>query len=182
MEKDKLSFFTFFWRVTSSHMISYFIMGIIASFLLDYQRTFETPPLSYFMRSTDSPWVAAGPMLQVFRGLIFTIVLWIFKDSFILKKYGWLKLWGLLVGLSVISTTGPAPGSIEGMIYTTIPLVDQLRGYLEVVPQTLLFSVSLYYWYRKPNKVWNTVSIALVTIILFFCTMGFLVASGVIYK
>lgn len=175
-----MTFGTFFWRVTSSHMISYFIMGIIASSLLNYQKAFETPPLSYFMRPTDSPWVAAGPMLQVIRGLIFSVVLWIFKDIFLFKKYGWLKLWGLLVGLSILSTTGPAPGSIEGMIYTKIPLVNQLKGYLEVVPQTLLFSVFLFYWYKKPKKIWNIVSIILISILGFFCIMGFLAALEII--
>jgi hypothetical protein len=180
MEKHKMTFGTFFWRVTSSHMISYFIMGIVASILLDYQHTFETPPLSYFMRPTDSPWIAAGPILQVVRGFIFAVVLWIFKDGFLYKRNGWLKLWGLIVGLSVLSTTGPAPGSIEGMIYTKIPLIDQLKGYLEVVPQTLLFSVFLFYWYRKPNKIWNIISITLIIILVFFCTLGFLAASEII--
>jgi hypothetical protein len=172
-----LKFGTFFWRVTSSHMISYFIMGIIASTLLDYKSAFENPPLSFLMRPTDSPWVAAGPMLQVIRGLIFSVVLWIFNDSFLLKKYGWLKLWGLIVGLSVLSTTGPAPGSIEGMIYTKIPVVDQLKGYFEVVPQTLLFSVFLNYWYIKPKKAWNILSIAMVVVIFFLCSMGLLVSE-----
>jgi hypothetical protein len=180
MEKHKMTFGTFFWRVTSSHMITYFIMGIIASILLDYQKAFETPPLSYFMRPTDSPWVAAGPMLQVIRGLIFSIVLWISKDIFLFKKYGWLKLWGLLAGLSILSTTGPALGSVEGMIYTKIPLVYHLKAYLEVVPQTLSFSLFLFYWYRKPKKIWNIVSITLMSIIVFFCIMGFLAASEII--
>lgn len=175
-----MTFGTFFWRVTSSHMISYFIMGIIASIFLDYQKAFETPPLSYFMRPIDSPWVAAGPMLQVIRGLIFSVVLWIFKDNFLFKKYGWLKLWGLLVGLSILSTTGPAPGSIEGMIYTKIPMVDQIRGYIEVVPQTMLFSIFLFYWYRTPKKIWNILSVTFIIIVAFFCTLGFLAASEII--
>ena len=180
MEKGKLKFSTFFWRVTSSHVISYFIMGLIASTLLDYKEAFENPPLSYFMRPTDSPWVVAGPMLQVIRGLVFSIVLWYFKDSFLFRKYGWLKLWGLIVGLSVLSTTGPAPGSIEGMIYTTIPWIDQFKGYFEVIPQTLLFSIFLNCWYVKPKKAWNIVSVALMMIIFFLCTMGFLVLKGYI--
>jgi membrane protein CcdC involved in cytochrome C biogenesis len=177
MQKDRLKFGIFFWRVTASHMISYFVMGLIASILLDYRVAFENPPLSYLMRSIDSPWVAAGPILQVIRGLIFSVVLWIIKDSFLFKEYGWLKLWGLIVGLSVLSSTGPAPGSIEGMIYTKIPIVDQIKGYIEVIPQTLLFSLSLNYWYVKPKKAWNIISVALVIIIIFLCTMGLLAAK-----
>jgi hypothetical protein len=176
MEKDKLKFGTFLWRVTSSHMISYFSMGLVALVLLDYKAAFESPPMSYFMRSIDSPWVVAGPMLQVFRGLIFSLVLWIFKDVFLFKEYGWLKLWGLIVGLSILSTTGPAPGSIEGLIYTKIPLVAQLRGYIEVLPQTLLFSLFLYYWYKRPKMVWNILAIALLMILLFFSSMGLMMS------
>ena len=176
MEKDKLKFGTFFWRVMSSHMISYFILGLIAFILLDYKETFENPPMSYLMRSIDSPWVVAGPMLQVIRGFVFSVVLWTIKDSFLFKEYGWLKLWGLIVGLSILSTTGPAPGSIEGMIYTKIPIVDQLKGYFEVLPQTMLFSLFLNYWYMKPKKAWNIISIALVIIIFFFSSMGVIVS------
>jgi hypothetical protein len=176
MEKDKLKFGTFFWRVTSSHMISYFIMGIIAFILLDYKEAFESSPMSYFMRSIDSPWVIAGPMLQVIRGFIFSVTLWIFKDSFLFKEYGWLKLWGLIIGLSILSTAGAAPGSIEGMIYTKIPIVYQLKGYFEVVPQTLLFSLFLNYWYIKPKMAWNILSVVLVIIIFFFGLAGVIVS------
>lgn len=177
MEKDKLKFGTFFWRVASSHMISYFIMGLTAFIFLNYKEAFESPPMSYFMRPIDSPWVAAGPMLQVIRGFIFSVVLWNFKDNFLFKKYGWLKLWGLIVGLSILSTTGPAPGSVEGMIYTKIPLAIQIKGYIEVMPQTLLFSLFLYYWYLRPKKVWNIISIVIMIIVVFFGTLGIIVAS-----
>ncbi|MBN2612614.1 MAG: hypothetical protein JXB00_13750 [Bacteroidales bacterium] len=177
MEYKRLKFINFFWKVTSSHMITYFLIGLIASVLLDYKEAFENPPMSFFMRPLNSPWVAIGPVLQVFRGLIFSIVLWFFKDIFLSKDYGWLKLWGLIVGLSILSTTGPAPGSIEGMIYTKIPIIDQLKGYLEVIPQTLLFSILLYYWSLKPNRAWNIISIILVAIIIILCTMGLLIST-----
>ncbi|MFH1069875.1 MAG: hypothetical protein V1794_09695, partial [Candidatus Glassbacteria bacterium] len=45
-------------------------------------------------------------------------------------------------------------GSIEGMVYTLIPIPDQLLGYLEVVPQALLLSVILCYWVNRPEKRW----------------------------
>ena len=174
MVNKKLKFGTFFWRVSSSHIISYFIMGIIASILLDYREAFENPPMSFFMKPTDSPLVAAGPVLQVIRGLIFAVVLWFFKESILFRKYGWLKLWLMIIGLSILSTTGPAPGSIEGFIYTTIPVILQVSGYLEVIPQTLLFSLIVFYWYQKPKKLWNIISILLVSLIVIMSALGFL--------
>lgn len=176
MEIRKLKFSTFLWRVTSSHVVSYFIMGLIASIVLDYREAFENPPMSYFMRSVDSPWVAAGPMLNILRGLIFSVALWFFKDCFLYKKLGWLKLWVLIFGLCVLSTTGPSPGSVEGMIYTKLPLSIQLRGYFEALPQILLFALFLYYWYIRPHKAWNILSVVLMIIIVLFGALG-LIAS-----
>ena len=176
MRTNDLRFSTFFWRISSSHIITYFIMGIIAASILDYKEIFENPPLSYLMKPINSPWVAVGPILQIFRGLIFSIALWFFKDNFLFKKYGWLKLWGLIVGLSILSTAGPTPGSIDGLIYTKIPVISQLKGYIEVLPQTLFFSLLVFYWYEKPKKLWNVLSVILVSIIIILCTLG-LVAS-----
>ena len=177
MESSNLNFSTFFWRVTASHMITYFIMGIIAYTVLDYRSAFETPPLSNLMRPVDSAWVALGPALQVFRGLVFSMALWFFKENFLFNKYGWLKLWGLLIGLSIMSTVGAAPGSIEGFIYTTIPFHTQLKGYLEVLPQTLLFSLLVYFWYDRPGRWWNIVSAILVIIIISLSLMGFFLST-----
>jgi len=36
------------------------------------------------------------------------------------------------------------------------------------MPQTLLFSLMVYFWYKKPHTAWNVVSIVLVVIILLF--------------
>jgi len=79
-------FGTFFWRITSSHIITYFLAGIYAYTLLHYQDLFETPPFSYFMKPMNSRVVAAGPALQVIRGLIFTIALWSFRKELLNTK------------------------------------------------------------------------------------------------
>jgi len=180
MGNDNIKFGSFFWRITSSHMITYFVVGIIAAYLLNYQEAFENPPLSYLMKPIDSPWVAAGPGLQIFRGLVFSIVLWFFKENFLFQRYGWLKLWGLIVGLSILSTAGATPGSIEGLIYTKIPVTSQLNGYFELLPQTLFFSLLVYYWYKKPIMLWNVISIVLVSLIVIMSTLGVLASIEVI--
>jgi len=174
METKKMRFGIFFWRVTAAHIITYFILGLIASTILDYKEIFSNPPLSYLMKPTTSPWVAAGPILQIFRGLVFSIALWFIKDSFLFQKYGWIKLWIVIVGLSILSTVGPTPGSIEGIIYTKIPIGVQLKGYLEVLPQTLLFSVWIFYWHKSTRKLWNVLAIILVSIIFAFSILGVL--------
>lgn len=81
-----MRFGIFFWRVTAAHIITYFILGLIASTILDYKEIFSNPPLSYLMKPTTSPWVAAGPILQIFRGLVFSIALWFIKILFCFKN------------------------------------------------------------------------------------------------
>jgi hypothetical protein len=180
MSSQNLKFGIFFWRITAAHMITYFAMGLVAVFALDYRTAFAEPPLSYLMRPVDSPWVALGPALQVFRGLVFSLSLWYFRDVFLQPKYGWLKLWGLIVGLSILSTVGAAPGSIEGFIYTVLPAAIQLFGYAEILPQTLLFSLMVYYWHRNPGRIWNILSGVLVVLILLAGILGFFAAKGML--
>jgi hypothetical protein len=109
------------------------------------------------MLPTSSPWVAAGPALQVFRGLVFALALYPFRRVFLDESRGWLKLFGLMLGLAILSTAGPSPGSIEGMIYTKLPVVSQILGLWETVVQTLAFSVLLVLWHRKPHRAWGIV-------------------------
>ena len=171
-------FGTFLWRVTAAHITTYFLAGVCAYYFLNYRELFETPPFSSFMKPTTSLTVAAGPALQLIRGCIFSMALWPFRHVFLDTKYGWLKLWGLLVGLSILSTTAAAPGSVEGFIYTTIPVKKQVIGYFEVMPQTLLFSLIVYYWYKKPRKAWAVTAIVLVSVILLL-TVAAIVLPGI---
>ena len=167
----------FFWRIMSVHVVTYFLAGLMAFYLLDYGNSFQKPPFSYFMKPVNSAAVAAGPALQVIRGLIFSLALFPFRNTFLHTGYGWLKLWGLLIGLSILSTTAAGPGSIEGFIYTTIPISQQISGYLEVVPQTLLFSILVCYWYQSPGIVWRILSIILVVIVFLLSLLGVMMAG-----
>lgn len=177
MENRQTHFAAFFWRITASHMVTYFLMGIMAANLLGYEEIFNS---SDTLRSFDSPWIPAGPVLQVVRGLVFALALWYFREAFLYTKHGWLKLWGLLVGLAILSTTAAATGSIEGFIYTTIPIKNQVLGYLEVVPQTGLFAWILCYWYAYPKKWINVIFIVLVSLISLMSIMGVLANMGII--
>ncbi len=82
--------------------------------------------------------------------------------------------------MCILSTTAAASGSIEGFIYTTTPIRDQVKGYIEVVPQVGLFSFFVCYWYTHPKKLWNLLSIILVVLGVFMSLMGVLAAKGII--
>lgn len=147
--KDWRNFLRFAGRVTLIHTITYFIFGIIFSNLFNYQELFNLKPISGFMRSIDSPWVIAGPFLQPLRGLMFAIALWPLRQLFIAKKDGWLLIWGLFLAFGIIGPPAAAPCSIEGAIYTKLPLWYHLLGLPEIMLQTLAFSLVLFAWERK---------------------------------
>lgn len=172
MNNDKYNFWTFVWRITAAHIITYFIAGILAFNLFNYKESFQTGDLAVLMKPVSSPWVMAGSALQVFRGILFSLVLWPFKIVFLENKRGWLLLWFLFLGLAILGTTGPAPGSFEGIIYTNFPVLDQIIGLRETVFQTLIFSLLVFFWYKHPRKIWNIISIIFVTLILLMITAG----------
>jgi hypothetical protein len=108
----------------------------------------------------------------VFRGLVFAIVLYPFRRVFLDEDRGWLKLWGLVFGLGILSTYGPSPGSIEGIIYTKIPPLDQIWGLRETVAQSLVFSTLLVAWYRKPHRAWGIVLYGLAVLFVLMSLAG----------
>lgn len=174
MEKTKYHFGTFTWRITATHMITYFIAGFLAFKLFNYEEVFGTGDMAVLMKPIDSPWVMAGSALQIFRGILFGLVLWPFKGVFLESKFGWLKLWGLFIGLAILGTAGPTPGSFEGMIYTNFPVLGQITGLHEVVVQTLAFSLLVFFWYKYPKYIWNILSIVIVTLLLLMIIAGLL--------
>jgi len=130
------------------------LMGILASTLMNYEEEYALPWMVCWIRQFGDPIITAGPLFQPVRGLVFALALYPLREVLFGEKNGWLVMWWLLVALGILSTFGPATGSIEGMIYTVIPIASQLRGWLEVVPQALLFSAGLYYWVNHPEKRW----------------------------
>jgi hypothetical protein len=141
--------------------------------IFDYESVFNNGNLGSFMKTLDSPWVALGPSLQIFRGFIFALVLWPFRSIFLHEEYGWYKLWLLFIGLSILATFGPAIGSIDGMIYTTIPIRQQILFLPELIIQSFLLSFFIFYWYSKPKKAYNIISIILVSLIILMSMTGF---------
>mgnify|MGYP000999960545 CR=1 FL=1 len=142
--KEKLKYIG---RVTILHITTYILCGIVFSTLFNYRELFLLENVKYFMRGYDSISIMIGPLVQVVRGLLFGIALLLIKASFD-GKYGWLKLWVVIAIIGIINTPGPAPFSIEGLIYTQLPLEFHIKGAPEILLQTLLFS----YLIAKPKK------------------------------
>ncbi len=143
------AFLGFAIRVIVVHMLTYFLFGILFSNLFDYKMFFRQDVIRDYMIPIAERNVWLGPFLQPVRGLVFAIGLWPLRGMLIGSKRGWLTLWGLLVTVGILSTPAAAPSSIEGMVYTRVPMWYHLLGLPEVVLQTLAFSIWLVWWERQ---------------------------------
>jgi len=162
----------FLTRVTACHLVTYTVAGILAYTLFHYATEFQSGNLATLMKPTSSKWVTLGPTFQLIRGLIFALALYPFRRVFLEEPRGWLKLWGLLLGLGILSTYGPAPGSVEGILYTTLPPLGQILGLREVVAQSLAFSLLLVAWYRRPHRAWGIVLYGLTVVFVLMSIVG----------
>ena len=149
---DGKAFLIFAGQVMVAHTLTYFVAGLIASNVFHYGAVFEMPVIRDYMLPIAQHNVLIGPFLQPVRGLIFAIGLWPIRRLLIEHKHGWLVLWGLLVTLGILSTPAAAPGSIEGLLYTKLPLWYHIMGLPEILLQTLVFSIWLVWWQRQSIK------------------------------
>jgi hypothetical protein len=150
MEKHNLkAFLRFTWKVAITHTLTYFIFGLVMSNLFHYDRLFEQDVIRDFMRPIDSPYVLVGPLLQPLRGLLFAIALWPIRNLILEKRHGWLILWNILVMVGILSTPAAAPCSVEGALYSKLPLWYHLIGLPEIMLQTLAFSLVLVWWDKR---------------------------------
>ncbi len=157
MDTDRLTFWGIAYSAIVVHTTSYLVVGAVAFTILDYPTLFADARLQSLFRQADDRWVMAGPLFQPLRGLLFGAVFYVLRDAFFGPTDGWLRIWLVLVVVGILSTFGPAPSSIEGLIYTTIPARFQLGGSLvEVLVQSLLLSVGVFHWVTHPEKRWLT--------------------------
>lgn len=137
-------------RVTLLHVVTYLVVGIMASIAFDYAALFERPVIRDYMREFGSVSLFVGPVVQVVRGVIIAAVLLPFRQV-LAGRLGWLWLWLLLVGIGIISTSAAAPSSVEGLVYTRVPLWYHAIGLPEMLLQTLVFSVLASMYARFPH-------------------------------
>jgi hypothetical protein len=175
VDVQRPGFLELFGKSAVAHTITYFFMGVIASTAMNYKEAFAKPEVACYMRQVSDPWVMAGPLFQPLRGLIFALAFYPIRGALFGRKNGWLVMWWLLVALGILGTFGPAPGSVEGMVYTTWPAVGQTKGWLEVVPQALLFSGILCAWVNRPRKWMNWVLGAIFFVMMGLPVLGLLV-------
>jgi len=181
MKENQITLFGLTLKTIVAHTLTYFLVGLVASVVFNYSADFARPELRTYMRQIGDPIIALGPALQFLRGILFALAFYPLREILFRRQNGWLIMWWLLVALGIFSTFGPASGSVEGAIYTTLPILEQFfsGGMLEILTQSFLFSALLYYWVNHPEKRWmNWLLGILFGLILFMSLLGYLAASG----
>jgi len=178
------SFLAFVGKVVVVHTVTYFVFGLIMSSLLDYGSLFRQEVVRDFMRPIESSYVALGPLIQPVRGFLFALPLWPIRRSITENRRGWLILWSIFLVFGILGTPAAAPSSLEGLIYSRLPLWYHLIGLPEIMLQTLAFSLVLLWWdrrQREPNSLiqrsprWSDILKA--AMIATFAYMGYAVGS-----
>jgi hypothetical protein len=141
-------FTVFAIKVMLLHTLTYMVFGLLARSVMHYDQVWQLPIMADLYRPMDSGWVLAGPILQPLRGLLYAAGLWVFRPYLHQIRYGWLAIWSVFVLFAILGTPAAAPGSMEGVIYTRLPMLVHVVGIPELYGQTLLFSVLLYTWDR----------------------------------
>lgn len=176
MKSTKASLTGLILKSAVLHTVTYFLAGLVAANVFNYEGLFAIPSMAGFMRPYEDVWVMLGPLFQPLRGILFALALYPLWGSLFNRKYGWLVIWWLLVAIGILSTYGPTPGSIEGLLYTQVPLAAHLRGLPEVLVQSFVYSLVLFYWINHPEKRWLTWMLVIMFFILItFPILGLLV-------
>ena len=180
MDASRLTLREIVLRSVVVHTTTYMFVGAIALVALDYPTLFAEPWFRDFFRPINDPIVMAGPLFQPIRGVLFGVVFYLLRVSLFGTKHGWARMWIILVIVGVLSTFGAAPGSVEGLIYTTVPVSVQLGGgLLEVLVQSLLLSLGVFYWVTHPDQRWLTWGFWVTFVVtLALPALGLLVGQG----
>ena len=165
------------FKTTLVHTTSYFIVGFLAFMVFDYSVKYADPVVAATLRQTNHPLVLSGPLFQILRGLLFGIVFYSLRDTFISRQRGWIISWLTLVIVGILSPFSSAPGSIEGIVYTTLPMWFHIMSLPELLVQSFLLAFLTHFWINHPEKKWLSLLFKIsFTIIILLVLLGLLSA------
>ncbi len=153
LKKIKKNFCGYLIRFTIIHVFTYIVVGLVFMNVIGYEEYFNSSSVYSNFRPLDSLIVRIAPLIQIFRGTFLAFIIFPFHEVIMNSKRGWLKLFWLLWGLTLIGAVAATPGSIEGLIYTKTPLIEHLLGLPEVTIQMLIFSWLFFMWERRIKEI-----------------------------
>jgi hypothetical protein len=175
----EFSFSSIAIKTTLVHTVTYFLIGLLSFLFLDYSARYADPAVAIALRQTDHPLVTAGPLFQVLRGFLFGIAFYTLRDVIFPKRRGWLTLWLVLLIVGIFSPFSSAPGSIEGIVYSTLPMWFHIMSLPELIIQSFLLASLTHYLVNHPEKRWLSSLLGILfVIIVLSALLGILAALG----
>jgi len=166
-------------KTTLVHTVTYFLIGLLSFLFLDYSARYADPAVAIALRQTGHPLVTAGPLFQVLRGFLFGFAFYALSDVIFPKPRGWLILWLVLLIVGIFSPFSSAPGSIEGVVYSTLPMWFHIMSLPELIIQSFLLASLTHYMVNHPEKKWLIILFGFLSaIIVLLSLLGILSALG----
>jgi len=173
------SFSSIVIKTTLVHTVTYFLIGLLSFLFLDYSARYTDPAVAVALRQIDHPLVTAGPLFQVLRGFLFGFAFYALRDVIFPKPRGWLTLWLVLLIVGIFSPFSSAPGSIEGVVYSTLPMWFHIISLPELIIQSFLLAFLTHHVVNHPEKRWLSILFGILFgIIVLLALLGILSALG----
>lgn len=151
------AFWSFALKVTAVHTVTYFIAGQISIHTLLGPYVYGPKALTTYYKDPAAfgLWVLPD---QILRGILLAIALYPFRQRILeLGKWGGLAVAGIYLLVGQFACPGTSPGSLEGFVYTRIPIDFQFAVLPEIIAQGLALGFLLCWWEsysaRKALKV-----------------------------
>jgi len=109
MREQQARFLPLAAKTVVCHTITYFLMGVLAAHFLHYEQMFNQPNSG--LRPFNSPWIMLGAPLQIFRGILFASVFYLFREQLFGRSGGWLRMAWMLIGIGILGTFAAPGGS-----------------------------------------------------------------------
>lgn len=131
-------------KFTLLHLLTYTIIGYL---FLAFQGSL--PESGRIALDIYEPFRSPGFMAiagQILRGLAFALIFYPFYHTLFENPKGRLILFGAMWGVALFGSVEPQPGSIEGIIYTTISFSEHTYVLIAVAAQMSLFVWLFFKW------------------------------------
>jgi hypothetical protein len=90
-------------------------------------------------------------------------------------------MWLVLVIVGILAPFAAAPSSIEGMLYTVLPMWFHIANFPEIFIQSAALAWLTHYWVNHPDKKWLGWVMGIITVVVILMSvLGALSALGVL--
>ncbi|MDO4535067.1 MAG: hypothetical protein Q4B63_04560 [Clostridium perfringens] len=150
----------------------YFIVSIFCAYIFS-KSYYDIFQLNDITRITYNEFLEV--LKEILKGIIYGGVLFLIKDSYIDKNYGFIRLFLIIMILGLINIKAFSLYTLDNF-YKSVPIGFKLKGVFEVAVQTIIFSFLV----AMPKSKDKNKRECLISTIMVFITL--LLCNIIIYK